>query len=171
MRAGRRWQVQSADPEIVARTVVDAAKEMGAEGVKVDAIGVGWALVPLIRRDLRGVPVHPVNVAEAAPDGPNGERYVNLRAALWWEVGRMLSKQRAWDLTDVDDRTLAELAEPRWREDKTGRVLVEPKDQVRKRLGRSPDDADALLLSFYTPPEESRVSAARYEDRRLQGRR
>ena len=152
MVAGRRWTVQSADPEIVARTVVEAARECDAGRIKVDAIGVGWGLVSLVARDLPGVAVVPVTVSEAAPDGPNGERYANLRAALWWELGRLLSQSKAWDLTALDDRALADLAEPKWWEDKAGRIVVEPKDKVRERLGRSPDDADALLLAFYVPP-------------------
>jgi hypothetical protein len=69
MRASRRWQAQSADPEVVARTVVDAARESNVSSIKVDAIGAGWALVGLLRRDLPGVDVHPVLVSEAAPEG------------------------------------------------------------------------------------------------------
>jgi hypothetical protein len=150
--AGRRWSVQSSDPEIVAGRVVEAAGESGAQAIKVDAIGVGWGLTSLLARDLPGVAVAPVVVSEAAPDGPNGERYANLRAALWWEIGRLLSQAKAWDLFDVDERTMADLAEPKWWEDRSGRIVIEPKDQVRARLGRSPDDADALLLAFYVPP-------------------
>ena len=40
--------------------------------------------------------------------------------------------------------TLAELAAPRWSEDKAGRIVVESKDDIRKRLGRSTDNADAV---------------------------
>ena len=38
----------------------------------------------------------------------------------------------------------------RWYDyDKRGRRKVEPKDIFKKRYGRSPDKADALLLCFY----------------------
>lgn len=150
--AGRRWAVQSSDPEVVAATIVEAAGESGCKAIKVDAIGVGWGLVSLLARDLPGVAIVPVVVSEAAPLGPNGEVYANLRAALWWEIGRLLSQSKGWDLHDLDDRTMADLAEPKWWEDRSGRIVIEPKDEVRKRLGRSPDDADALLLAFYVPP-------------------
>ncbi len=30
--------------------------------------------------------------------------------------------------------------------------MVEKKEETKKRIGRSPDNADALLLAFYTPP-------------------
>lgn len=154
MMAGKRWTVQSSDPEEVARVIVEAAVESDAGRIKIDAIGVGWGLATIVARDLPGVDVVPVVVSEAAPPGPNGERYANLRAALWWEIGRLLSQARAWDLSELDDRAMADLAEPKWWEDKTGRIVIEPKEQVRARLGRSPDDADALLLAFYVPPVE-----------------
>ena len=171
MRAGRRWTVQSSEPEDVVRTIVQAARESAATRIKVDAIGVGWSMVALVRRDLPNVQVDPVVVSEAAPAGPNGEQYANLRSAIWWEVGRLLTQQRAWDLSEVDDRTLADLAEPRWWEDRSGRIVIEPKDEVRKRLGRSPDDGDATLLAFYVPPPAAVATSGVVNDRRLTGRR
>jgi len=48
--------------------------------------------------------------------------------------------------------TVKQLIAPRWRPDSAGRIQVEKKDETKKRLGRSPDDADALLLAFYKPP-------------------
>lgn len=55
---------------------------------------------------------------------------------------------------------------PRWWENAPGRIQIEEKADVKKRLGRSPDDADALLLSFWDPPIP-RVEQVWYEDRRL----
>jgi hypothetical protein len=77
---------------------------------------------------------------------------MNLRAELWWELGRGLSESQGWDLSAMDnaDTTVAQLLEPRWDVDPKGRIRVEPKDEIRKRLGRSPDNADALLLAFYS---------------------
>ena len=38
--------------------------------------------------------------------------------------------------------------------DATGRIFVEPKDDIRDRAnGQSPDDADALLLAYYVPKD------------------
>ena len=70
-------------------------------------------MVALIRRDLPQVAVLPVVVSEGA-QGPDAGKYINLRSQLWWEVGRALTKDQAWDLSEVDDRTLADLAAPRW---------------------------------------------------------
>jgi len=168
MRAGRRWQVQSSDPDVVVAKIVQAAKQSGAKTIKLDINGVGWALQTPLRKELPGVEIVPVMVSESATNGPNGEKYVNVRSALWWEVGRLLSQQRAWDLSEIDDRTIAELTEHKWWEDKTGRIVIEPKADVKKRLGRSPDDADALLMAFYVPTNVARELGV--SDQRLSGR-
>jgi hypothetical protein len=36
-----------------------------------------------------------------------------------------------------------------------GRIKVEPKPETRARFGHSPDDADALLLAFYAPDDDT----------------
>ena len=40
-----------------------------------------------------------------------------------------------------------------------GKFLLEPKDQVKVRLGRSPDLADALALTFAIPDQPAEVVA------------
>ena len=113
-----------------------------------------------LRRTFPALDVVSVVVSEAAPgrdpaDGkPWAEKFVNLRAFIWWHVGRVLSQEHAWDLTDVDDATLNELAAPKYREVR-GRIQIESKDELRKRIGRSTDNADALLLAFFEPPATS----------------
>lgn len=146
---GRRWSIRSADPERVADAVCEAIDEAEPDEVKIDSIGIGWGVMGLLRRARPRTPVTGVNVAEAATDK---QRFLNLRSEIWWEIARGLSKDRAWDLTGIGESTLAELAAPRWREDKTGRIVIESKDDIRKRLGRSTDNADALLLAFYQTP-------------------
>ena len=47
-----------------------------------------------------------------------------------------------------DDGLLSELASVRYKITGRGQVRVEPKDEMRKRLGRSPDLADAVVLAF-----------------------
>jgi hypothetical protein len=153
-RGGREWTSSSDRPEELAPLVLHAIRESGATSVKIDAIGIGWGLCGELRnRFSRGehtASIVEVNVAQKATDPV---KYANLRAQIWWEVGRLRSQDRAWDLSGMDnaDRTLAELLEPRYELDTSGRIKVESKDDIRERLkGRSPDHADALLLAFYT---------------------
>ena len=150
--AGREWRARTDRPEDIAPLVLQAIRETGATRVKVDSIGIGFGVIGELRnmtgRGLHEAAIIAVNVAEK-PSEP--DKYVNLRAQLWWEVGRGLCERRGWDLSGMDnaDATVAQLLEPRWSIDAQGRIKVEPKEDVIKRLGRSPDNADALLLAFY----------------------
>ena len=77
------------------------------------------------------------------------KRFLNLRAEAWWN-GRELSRNELWSLANLDDDAIGELTTPRYEiVDSSGKIKIEKKDEVRERLGRSPDIADALLLAFY----------------------
>ena len=151
--AGRTWHNRSRDPMEVTGLIVQVINETGAMSVKVDVIGWGWGvwgrLVELGEEGAHAAVVHAVNVGESSTDPT---RFPKLRDQIWWEVGREQSEDRAWDLASVDDDTLAQLTAPKYTLDSSGRVKVEPKADTRKRLGRSPDGADALLLAYYVPP-------------------
>jgi len=49
-----------------------------------------------------------------------------------------------------DDMLFEELTQRKYGYDQRDRRKVEPKDEFKKRIGRSPDRADGLLLAFYT---------------------
>lgn len=162
-RIGRHWSVRSSDSEVVLATCEQAVREAKPSRVKIDAIGVGWGLVAGLRRSFPGLDVHPVVVSEAAP-GEDAAKFYNLRAYLWWEVGRRPISDHAYDLTAVPDEALVELSQPKYTE-KKGRIVIESKDEIRKRLGRSPDHADAILLAFYEPPERGEAEVVQYRRR------
>src|SRR6266568_91119 len=154
MAAGREWRESSDKPETVARLVLHAIKATGASAVKVDSIGIGAGLVGELRNlketGRHSARVFGVNVSEKAT---RPDLYYNLRSQLWWECGRLAAESRAFDLSQMEnaDKTIAQLLEPRYEHDLKGRVRVEPKDDIRKRIGRSPDNADAPLLAYFTP--------------------
>jgi hypothetical protein len=137
---------------VVVGRVVEGIRDTGATAVKVDVVGIGWGVVGRLQ-ELGGQGVHrativPVNVGATSSDPT---RFPKLRDQLWWDIGRELSRTRGWDLRGVDDATIGQLIAPRHAPDSAGRTKVEPKDETKARLGRSPDDADALLLAFYDP--------------------
>lgn len=166
---GRRWSIRSSDPQKVQGECEAAIRTAEPSRVKIDSIGIGWGIMGGLRTTFPDLDIVGVNVAEAAAE-PG--KFVNQRAEIWWQVGRRLSLDGGWDLSAIDEEsTLAELAAPRWWEDKSGRIVVESKDEIRKRLGRSTDNADAVLLAFADPPVEQRAQVETYRDRRLRGRR
>ena len=150
-RAGRTWSLKGRDTMAQCGEVVKLIHETGATALKIDSIGVGHGaadrMAELRGNGNHGARVVRVNVGEAST---LPHRFPKLRDQIWWEVGRQLSQDGAWDLSGIDEATVAQLTAPKFSLDSSGRVKVEAKADTRARIGRSPDDADALLLAFYT---------------------
>lgn len=152
--AGREWRSREKDSDKVVDLVIQAIRAAGATRVKVDSIGIGWGVVGSLRekrkRGLHDAEILGVNVSEASTQP---EKFARMRSQIWWEVGRKLSEDGGWDLSRLDgadrDRLVSQLTAPKYSLDASGRIVVEKKDETKKRIGRSPDNADALLLAYY----------------------
>ena len=130
-------------------------KALGGCLVVVDDGGVGGGLTDILR-DM-GVTVLAFNGAEASSDP---EHYYNLRAEAWWETGKAFADGDV--CLDYDDGLLvADLRAPTY-DFRKGRILVEAKAEIKKRLGRSPDRGDTYVmgrhgLSQAWSPEKRRL--------------
>jgi len=72
--------------------------------------------------------------------------FMSLRDQLWWSVREWLRADPG-AMLPPNERLIEELTVPEY-EIASGKVKVMDKNQMRKELGRSPDDADALCLTF-----------------------
>jgi hypothetical protein len=83
------------------------------------------------------------------------ERYVNKRTEMMFEMVAWIKRGGA---IPNDDRLAAALTQTTYifRKD---RVLIEPKDNVKRKIGYSPDEMDAAILTFAAPvaPKTDRV--------------
>jgi len=125
--------------------------------VKIDVIGYGAGVADFLHyaRDERGYPlveVVEINVAEVAY---NEAEYFNLRTELWFECAEWL-KTGAIPEHDILHR---ELIAPKYDFDRHGRIKLEGKKEIKKRLGWSPDFADALCLAVYSPSGAGELAA------------
>ena len=84
------------------------------------------------------------------------DKYVNRRAEMWDEMRAWL--QRGGSLPE-HERLQAELSIPEYGYDAKGRILLEKKDRIKERSGRSPDVADAAALTFAAPVANRLVAA------------
>lgn len=156
-RAIEKREDHSSDPDQLVGKAMRFIRDVRADAVHIDEIGIGWGTAGFLKREIEEAhlewecDVLTVNVADSPEDR---EHYLNLRAEIWWDVGRENSRLGRWDLRAVDDDTVAQLIAPKYSTKRNGLVVVEKKEDLRARIGRSPDDADALLLAFYEPPRE-----------------
>lgn len=103
----------------------------------------------LAKRHSKELEVMPVNFGSRADDRT---KYVNKRTQLWFGIRHFL-KNGGKLPRHRDLRT--DLTSVRYGYDKENRWQAEPKKDVKKRLGRSPDYGDALGLCVYTPRDSN----------------
>jgi hypothetical protein len=117
--------------------------------VNIDATGVGTSPTDLARAE--GLRVNPVifGAGTSAKDRAGLMRMRNVRAWLWWHLRDALDPDRGDDLKlPPDPELLADLTSARWKPTMSG-VQVEDKDEIIKRIGRSPDCGEAVILACY----------------------
>lgn len=76
--------------------------------------------------------------------------FANMRAYLFWAVRDWLDpKNGSKAMLPPGDSFNEEATEIKWRFQSNGSIIVEPKEDIKKRLGRSTDEFDALAETFY----------------------
>lgn len=101
--------------------------------------GAGWV------DQLRQIGFDPIGVEFAGR--PLDPRYLNKRAEIWFLMAEWVKEGGC--LPNVPE-LVGELTTPTYTF-KGDKFVIEPKDDVKDRLGRSPDLADALALTFAFP--------------------
>jgi len=75
-------------------------------------------------------------------------QFANRRSEMWYQMAQWV--KRGGSIPN-DPKLHRELAAPTFDFDNKGRIRLEPKEMMKKRLGYSPDRADALALTFALP--------------------
>jgi hypothetical protein len=130
----------------------DTPPSLRPQEILIDEIGYGAAVVDRLA-ELK-LPARGINVSETASAS---DKYRNLRTELWFLARDWLgSKNHRLPKEDccgsgtpcVHDQLASELTVPRYGYTSTGKLLVEPKDAMKKRGYKSPNLADAMMLTF-----------------------
>lgn len=122
------------------KTIIDKERP---HRVFIDCIGIGAGVVDRLQ-EMGYSCVEGINVARTANDK---ERFGNLRAELW-------SEMRDWLMGEVDvqipdsDELQTDLCGLGYKHRSNGQLLIESKDDLKKRGMPSCDLADALSLTF-----------------------
>lgn len=119
----------------------------------VDVVGVGSGVVDRLRE--LAMPVDAFNSAERTDkrDASGELGFADKRAAAYWQLRELLDPAGAEAIAlPPDDLLIGDLTAPHWRVQSGGKIRVESKDDIRERLGRSPDDGDAVVMAFWQEP-------------------
>jgi len=112
------------------------------DAVFIDA-GRGEGVIDRMRQ-LGYMKIHEVNFGSA----PANDHYANKRMEMW-----DLMKEWIINIGQLPniEALKSDLVTPTYSFDAQNRMKLESKDDIKKRLGRSPDTADALALTFAMP--------------------
>ncbi len=141
---------QSQDTMATAGLVLAEAKRLGfsagvAHKIAIDDTGVGGGVTDRLRE--LGWRTRAENFGGEPRDE---ETFANRRAELWWQLRDWIRQSAAlasFDDPRRADRLVDDLTSPKYSHRSDSRVLLEPKSDIKKRIGRSPDYGDALALA------------------------
>jgi hypothetical protein len=132
-------------------TVVGHALQYAAEPgalTVIDAIGIGAGAASRMRE--QSCSVDPFNASHRSvrKDRAGAFGFLNRRAEAWWNLRELLDPAFGPTLAlPDDDELIGDLSAPRWAPNSGGKIQIEAKPEVRKRLGRSPDAGDAVVMA------------------------
>ena len=144
------------DTMALASEAATAIERLKPEAVFVDGGGVGGGVVDRLK--MLGYRVIEVQSGEKARDE---EKYLNRRAEMWAEMRDWL----VYGAIDNDEALIDDLTGPEYALHLKGQIKLESKDSMKKRGLASPDDGDALALTFAEPVSRMDAATARRMNR------
>jgi hypothetical protein len=122
----------------------------GYSPIHVDVIGIGASVVDHLTPIFHNRCV-PINVAERSEDTSDWSgtiEFINKRAEGWWRFRDLLNPANGFNVAlPRSQRLKAELCTPDYQMMPGGKVKIEAKTDIIRRLGRSTDMADAFILA------------------------
>jgi hypothetical protein len=135
----------------VVREIQDFHRREKFDAIFIDSTGLGAGVYD---RCLQlGLPVWEVNFGANAPD----RAYANMRAYIYGQLNEAMKRHLA---IPKDDKELEEelVAQEFFYTQKSNQIILVPKEDLRKLLGRSPDKSDGLALTYalHIEPDKAR---------------
>ena len=127
----------------VANRVANLMDKHNFDAVFIDA-GRGEGVISRLRQ--LGYRVIPIDFG-SKPLNP--KKYLNKRSEMYDLTAEFLNNGGI--LPHGDAELIEELSTPTYEENEKNQMVLEPKRKIKERLGRSPDRADALALTFAIP--------------------
>jgi len=128
----------------VASAVASHYWRIKPDAIIVDAGAMGAGVIDRLRQ--MGMPnVMEVNFGGSAIDST---RYANIRAEMYFKI---LAWLKSGGCIPNDTDLKSELTVTEYKYTQAGKIILQPKEQIKELTGRSPDRADSLALTFAVP--------------------
>lgn len=125
--------------------------------INIDVVGVGSSVYDILKNTYQTVSAIGGGEASNKTDQSKKLAFFNKRAEIYWLFREALDPDKGLNICLPKDNALkAELCAARWslvpptagNSSLKGRIKVESKDDIKKRIGKSPDKADAICYAF-----------------------
>ena len=137
--------LHGADNMKVAAVVADHWRTWGADACFIDAGGGQGVIDRLVQLQYPVTEIH-------FGGKPTKDIFLNKRAEMWWDMKEAIDGGLVIPRHQL---LLQELCTPTYGYNKSGKRVLEDKDAIKRRLGHSPDIADALALTYALPVYKS----------------
>lgn len=136
----------------LAKKVIEVANRVNPQRIFVDETGTGSGVIDYLKEVGFSSVAEGVNFSWNADDI---NTYANKRCEIYGNLRDWLKK--GGQLPHNDAVLKSELESVDYLLDNKGRFILESKDKIKKKVGRSPDRADALALTFSRPVASAAV--------------
>jgi len=136
---------QTSDPDDLKDWAGSILLKEDADVAFVDNIGLGWYLPKALKN--MNINARPAD-SRSTKDLREPEKFLNKRAEMYWDLS-LAFIARAISIPNHED-LINELGAIT-RDDVGSKVKIADKKEIRKKLGFSPDHADALAMTYYKP--------------------
>lgn len=156
IRLAKAWPGGTATEN--ANIILDVLETTRAEFVNIDSGGIG---TPIIERVLelaqeRGYTDFVLTMMNGSENSPDVRQWYNNRA-YWYDLlrKRILQDKVDLDVTPELRKQLTDINYSIWETgQRAGSIIMESKRDMRKRVGYSPDDVDAIVYAVVDPTED-----------------
>lgn len=121
--------------------------------------GYGSGVYSHLKGNVKNLTLHGHNgSSESKKRSRDGKlKFANKRAEVWWKFRESLEPGLGEPVAlPPDPELLADLAAPTWKLGPNG-IKIEPKEDIKKRLGRSPDKGDSVVNAWSYGPSSVEV--------------
>lgn len=142
---------ETPDGPATAGLVVAALRDKAP--IHIDVIGVGSSPYDFLKDVVQTIGVN-VGMASKATDKSGMLFFKNLRSEYWWKMREALDPKNNTGIALPNSSKLkADLTAPKWK--LVGKnIVVESREEIIDRIGRSPDYASAFILALLDTPKD-----------------
>lgn len=152
------WEIYShRDLMDTAGRIISHALKNGSTCIVIDKVGEGAGVYSRVQEVIQGhnqnlpperrIYVHGFDGRLRPPPGIPEQTYLNYKAYAWFTASQGVIAERKTSIP-ADEELVRQLCGTTYRFTSNGKMALDPKDQIKEKLGCSPDRADMFVMGL-----------------------